>query len=153
MDDLKEKYDILQTELKLPDFDTLDNYFDISSLDESVFLLRSVRKKMCEKIDYFCNILDDIIHPESSFASLRESGIFSDKEKDGILESFKKLMYFSRLSIELNVKDDEQTNAVFINNFMQEYPDLQKKLIDIIIKLKESWKSAIDKKEIVGYFG
>ena len=153
---MKESYEPLKREFNLPSFEELDSFFDISSIEDATFVLRAVRKKIAEKIDYFCSILDDIIHPESSFASFREATVFTDPEKEEVLELYKKLMFFSRLSIELNIEDSNAENADFINKFMLKYPEIKKHLKIIIIKLKESWEGDIDKKElkeIVGYLG
>ncbi|NQU78383.1 hypothetical protein HQ545_01305 [Candidatus Woesearchaeota archaeon] len=144
--DLKKKHD-------LPDFDLLDRYFEISTMEDEPFMLRGIRNKIADKIDFMQKILDDLLHPESSFSSYTEAGVFSDKDRDEMILLYKRVMFFKRFSTELSFDDSDDQNAKFINMFMEEWMKLSTALLSFIRKLKESWQNEITKKELVRYLG
>ncbi|MFC1741695.1 hypothetical protein ACFL3V_04125 [Nanoarchaeota archaeon] len=150
---MEELYDELRKKHSLPDFKQMDAEFEISSIEEESFLLRNVRKKVLEKIEFSIKLLDDILHPESGVASYRESTIFEKSEQDHVLRLYKQLMYYNRLSVELTFSDSDESNAEFINQFMKDWPNLKKDILLFVRKLKECWRNEIMKKEVVGYLG
>jgi hypothetical protein len=150
---MEEDYAKLGEKHSLPDFGVLDTEFEISTIEEESFILRNIRKKIVEKIESSIKLLDDILHPDAGFASYRESSIFSPEEREDIIITYKKLMYFNRVSTELSFSDSDEQNAKFINEFMKEWPGLKQSILSFVGKLKESWKKDVTKKEVVGYLG
>ncbi|MFH1064416.1 MAG: hypothetical protein V1729_05020 [Candidatus Woesearchaeota archaeon] len=150
---MEKLYKGLKEKHSLPDFDTLNQEFEISLIEEEDFFLRSIRKNIIEKIDFTLDILDDILHPESGFSSYKESGAFSDGDRDDIFKLYRQLMFFKRLSTELSFGDSDAKNAKFVTDFMAEWPKMKETVLVFVKKLKESWQGEIAKKEIVGYLG
>ncbi len=150
---MEKLYKQLKEKHSLPEFKLLNQEFEISSIEEEDFLLRNIRKKILEKIEFALSILDDILHPDSGFATYNESGAFSESDRNDILEMYKRLMYFKRLSTELSFDDSDGLNAKFINDFMGEWPKIKETTLVFVRMLKESWQKDITKKEIVGYLG
>jgi hypothetical protein len=150
---MEDQYNKLKKQHTLPDYDLLDKEFEISTIEEEAFLLRSIRKKMLEKIDFSIKLLDDMLHPEAGFASYRESSIFNEAEREQIINTYKKLMFFNRSATELALNDSDESNTKFINDFTQSWPDLKEPILTFVRKLKDSWKKDVSKKEVVGYLG
>ena len=150
---MKELYDKLKEQHSLPDFAVMDKEFEISGIEEENFLLRNIRKKISEKIEFSLKLLDDMLHPDVGFASYRESSIFMPEERDDIVNMIKKLMYFNRLSTELALEDSDEGNAEFIKSFMKDWPDIRVHILGFVRKLKDSWQKDVSKKEVVGYLG
>jgi hypothetical protein len=150
---MEELYQEIKQKHHLPAFSLLDQEFEISTIEEETFILRNIRKKITEKIETSIKILDDLLHPEAGFASYRESNIFNEEERDAIIRTYKRLMYFNRVSTELSFKDSDDLNADFINSFMNVWPELRDSVLVFIRRLKDSWNKDITKKEVVGYLG
>lgn len=144
--ELKKKY-------ALPDFVVLDKEFEISLIDSDVFVLREIRRRIADKIESALKLLDNLLHPDSGFASLFEADSLISSDRQGILILYKQLMFFYRMSSELHFDDSDASNADFINGFVKEWPSLKKSLLFFIVHMRDSWKKEIGKKEYVGYLG
>jgi len=74
--DIKKEYEKLRKKHNLPSYDKINNDFELDSLQnlsEDLFL-RLIRRRMNEKIIFFCRILEEILHPNaSSIISLHET--------------------------------------------------------------------------------
>lgn len=150
---MEELYNKLKKEHGLPDLEVMDKEFEITTIEEERFLLREIRKKIDEKAEGITKILEGILHPDNTFSSLREADVFTDKEREKILELYQKLMYQHRKSTELGIEDSDKKNIEFINGFMEEWPKIKQEALESVSKLKESWTKDITKKEVVGYLG
>ncbi len=151
---MEDIYQELRKKFSLPEFNILDQEFEIGSIDEDEhFPLREIRKKIDDKIEGITKIMEEVLHPERSIASFREANAFTDKEREDLLELYSRLMFFHRRTTELYIEDSEEENAEFIKELMKEWPELKKKTLGFVKKLKESWKKEITKKEVVGYLG
>ena len=150
---IKEKYQELSKKHKLPPFKETDQEFEISTIEEEEFLLREIRRKIAEKIEAYSNILHSLIHPEANLCEMYECRAFTDGEKDNIFNIYKKLMFFSRYSIETSVDENDEKTAKFISDFWKDWGDIKKVLLPTMKKVKESWLKDIDVKEELGYMG
>jgi hypothetical protein len=150
---IKEMYNkIGQKHKELPDFDKLDNEFEISALEEP-FILRAIRRKITEKVDFYANLIKDLLQPESDMRNMYECRAFGDNEKEEVYNILKKLMFFSRLSAEAAIKSDEKEDIKFLNNFFDEWLKMKPNLLKIVSKMKDSWEKETELKEDLGYFG
>ncbi|MBW2971995.1 hypothetical protein KY359_03065 [Candidatus Woesearchaeota archaeon] len=150
---MEELYEQLRNRHNLPAFDVMDREFEISEIDDDAFMLRSIRKNIADKIESAIKIFDELFHPDSGFASFREANAFTETDRERMLDTYKRLRYFYRLSTELSFDDSDELNAEFMNSFMKEWPELKKSVLSFVRKLKESWQKDITKKEVVGYLG
>lgn len=150
---MDDEYIVLKKKYNLPDFDILDRAFEVSAIDEYTFLLRSMRLKMVEKIDSTIKLFNELLHPDAGFAAYKEANIFSESDREQVLVIYRRLMYYSRRSMELNFDDSDELNAKFINELMKEWPELKKSILFFVRRMKDFWQKDLSKKDVVGYFG
>lgn len=150
---MEELYNKLREKYALPGFDILNKEFELYTIEEEDFLLREIRKKIIDKADSAIKMFDDILHPDSGFSSYREAGVFSDSDRESMMMAYRRFMFFKRSSTELSFDDSEESNAMFINSFMKEWPELKRSVLAFAKRLKESWEKEIPKKEVLGYLG
>lgn len=151
---LKQEYEKLQKNHKLPNFEELDNDIEMSlSIEKSHFLLRSIRRRLHEKAAFFSRILEGVIYPNtSSLLNIQESKFFTEQEKEEITKYYKKLATIERESNILDVEGSEKENAEFISKSFKEFKEIKEFMKKITKKMSESWKEeSHSKKE--GYFG
>ena len=112
--DFKKAYSELQKKFNVPDIEYIDSEFEISTIEADKFLLREIRRKIHDKIDTVCKVLDGILQPEPVWHSMYESGIFTDDEKKGLYLIYKELMTYNRASSVLELEANDKLNAKFI---------------------------------------
>ena len=150
---IKEAYSELKKKHRdLPNFDDIDSEFEISAIEEPV-LIKAVRRKITEKIDYYSGLVKDLLQPESDIINMYECRAFGDDEKEDVYNILKKLMFLSRLAAEVALKADEKEDALFISSSFKEWIGIKPKLLRIISKIRGSWEKDTDLKEDLGYFG
>ena len=130
--ELKEKYDKLKAKYNLPDFDSMNSDFEISSLEDGEFLLREVRRKIFDKLDKFSKVLESILQPEAVISDMQECHAFNEKQKTQIYNMFKKLMYFKHLSTETAIEETDELSAVFISAAFDEWQNMKKDFKDTL---------------------
>jgi hypothetical protein len=150
---MDEEYAALKKKYNLPDLGLLDREFEVSAIDEYTFLLRSMRVKIAEKVDSAIKLFNELLHPDSGFAAYKEANVFSEADREQILVIYRKLMYYSRRSTELNFDDSDELNARFINELMKEWPGLKNSILFFVRRMRDSWQKDLTKKDVVGYFG
>ena len=150
---LKEQYQKLAKKHKLPSFNSLNNEFEIISIEETKFLFREIRRKITEKIELYVKVLDGLLHPEAGLCELLECRVFSDEDKSEMFALYKKLMFLDRLSIESAIDEDDKKSSDFINEVWNQWDDVKKKFLPIAKKMKGSWLKDTDIKEELGYMG
>jgi len=151
----KEKYEPFKKKYNLPSFKELDRLFEISDIEVSNgFLLRQVRKKIHEKIDFLNSLLNEVIYPEpSSLVSMHECRVFSEKDKEEAFDLFGQLMTLVRTSNELELSQMESHDAEFIKNVHKEWKSYTKRVSVFVGKMKESWKKTLPSDEELNYLG
>lgn len=150
----KEEYEKLRKKYSLPDYDTMDNEFEVSSIEEKTFLLRAIRRKIVEKTGSLREILETILQPGAeSFADLHECRFFGDNDKKKIIEIYKKLMILDRFSSEVDLIADEKKDAEFITEFFREWDKLKKSALPFLEMAKKCWEEDIEIEEKLEYMG
>jgi hypothetical protein len=151
--EIKKKYEEMRHKHDLPDFKLLNSDFEVSKIEELEFLPRELRRAMIDKIDTFIGTLHEIIQPDTNAASMYEVRIFEESEKTKIFEIFRKLMYYKRYSMELEVICDEKADYRFINDLFKEWQFIKPDVLKLARKLKLSWKNLDDEELKMEYFG
>lgn len=154
------KYQKLHQELKetikqykLPSFNDLDREFDISNIEHDGNVLRAIRRKMVEKIELFCKIIESLMFPDaSSLSSIQESKILDDDTRQNMLNLFKKLMIYDRISLSLEIENDEKKNIKFIQDLFAEWKEFKPQLMVIVKNMTDAW-SKDDESIEEKYFG
>ena len=151
---MEEQYSKLKNKYNLPNFQDLDKEFGISSIENDKFLLRETINKIMERVDFFSELLECSLQPDtSSLRSMNESKFFEDKERRIFYILYKKLMVISRESTEVSLKRYEKEEANFINKTFNEWKELKTDLLKFVEKVKDSWKKETNIKEDLGYLG
>ena len=153
---IKKDYEGLAKKYNLPSFDSLNNEFEIITIEKEDFLLREIRRKIDEKIELYIKFLESLLQPDTvSLSDIYEYRFFDDKERHDIFELFRKLMFFSRYSIETSITEDNKKSAEFINRLWEEWEDLKNKFSSLVKKTKEDWlnEAKIIEEDKGGYLG
>jgi len=152
--DLKKEYEQLKKKYNLPSFKDLDREFDITEIEHDGFVLRRIRNRIYDKIDFFIKILESILYPNSAnMASLYESKFFSQKDIEECTNVLKKLMFIDRSYILLDIEEDESKDADFIKEVFKEWQSLKKDLVKFLKIMKGSWKQEDKMPGKKEYFG
>lgn len=145
--ELKNKYDI-------PAYKDINKDFLISTIEEEEeFYSREIAKKMDEKIEFFANILEEILSPDTKLSSLHESNLFNENEKKDILRIYRKLIYNNRKYTFLEISYDEEQTAKYVKEFYEEWQDIKPELKKIFNRIKSSWTHDKKTKLELSYFG
>lgn len=151
--EIKEEYSKLKDKYNLPDFQEIDDEFEISLIDSEVFLLREIRRKISERFNKFSKILESILQPEAVISDMQECHIFNEEEKNKVYSLFKKFMFFRHLSTEASIECTDESNADFINSAFEEWNKMKPEIKDIVQKLRECWKKDTSIHEVLNYMG
>ena len=154
MSEVEKEYNRLSKKYNLPNFKEINEEFEIGDLENVSFLLRNILRKVAEKLEFYTNLINDIMQPDtSSLSSMHETRFFSENEKNDMYALFKNIMKSYRNIIELVLENNEKKQAEFIRNFFSEWFKIKKQLIDYLGKMKDSWEKETTVKEDLGYFG
>ncbi len=156
--DIKQEYEKIKAKHSLPEFDKLEKEFEIyqikDNLKDSSYVLRLTRRRIYDKIVFFCNVLERIIFPNpSSLILINESKFFSEQKHKEMYQVYKKLMKYERLSMSLDISNDESKNAQFIKDVYKEWPKLRDYCQKIAQELSTRWEKEEDTEEKSGYMG
>ena len=154
---LKEDYEKIKKQHKLPNYDDLDHEFEllyISGLEEIKFPLRFIRRRITDKLSWFCNMLQNIIQPNpGSLISLEESKFFTDDDRKKIIDLLKELMNWERQSLILEINFSDKEDAEFINNTFNQFNKIKKEIAYFSEVLKKGWTEETKKINKEQYFG
>lgn len=151
---IEKEYNKLSKKYKLPKFKEIDGEFEISTLENTGFLIRSILRRIEEKLEFYIEIIGNLVHPDASnISSMYEIRYLSDDEKNNMYMLFKKLMKVNRSIIEQILVSDEKKQTIFLNNFFVQWSDMKKELVSYISKMRESWDKESTIEEDIGYLG
>ena len=155
--DIQEAYKKLQSKHKLPSFEDLEEDFELSFIDyklkDDKLLLRSIRRKINEKIIFFCRIIEGLIYPQqASMITMIEGKQVTEEDKLKIEKFYKHLMFYERESLKLDVMPDEKKSAEYIINVEKLWREYRKDMANVVQKMQTSWNSNDyeDKENYVG---
>lgn len=152
--EIEKQYNELRGKFGLPGFKEIDIELEISDFEETNFLLRSIIRRISEKVDFYRTMMEEILQPDASnIYAMHETRCLDDEEKSRMYNLYRKLMDFDRQSIEISLELNEKDEAEFINGFFSEWKELKKELLNFVRKMRASWKIEADIKEDVGYLG
>src|SRR3989344_3774955 len=137
----------------LPNFDDLNSDFEIESIKEEHFLTRSIRRKINEKVIFFCRIIESLLYPtQQHIINMREITNFSEDKKKEIDKIYKELMLYERQSLLLDVSPNNKDDINYINDVFNFWKKIKPKMEEIVKIMQEAWKKekALEKNN---YFG
>ncbi len=151
---LKKQYLSLKKKHKLPDFDKLNEDFEIEKLQEheTDFLLREIRRTMVEKVSVVLKFLEIIVSPNEAspafvFAMIKE---IKPETKKNIEQLYRQLSAVEISSIALDLDYNEKSEAAFIKDQNKKWEATKKDLKALIKNFDSVWKSESAKKSYVG---
>lgn len=152
---LVDDYEKAKKAFKLPDYNLLENEFEISSIEAPGFLLRQIRRKIEERISSVNHRIENVLHADSNSVSiLYESSFFTNEDKVKILEMHRKIMILLKKLDEADILQDEKKDADIIIEAAAEWPRLRKECAEkIFIKITKGWQNPSEPDEIVEYMG
>src|SRR3989344_4765209 len=136
---VNEEYNKLK--YKLPKFEEINEDFEIDFIKEKPFLLRQIRRRVNEKVIFFCRIIEGLLYPtQQHIINMTELKSFSDENKKQIEKIYKELMYFERESLLLDVIPNDKKDVEYINNVFNFWKKIKNQMEDIVKVMKDSWK-------------
>lgn len=151
--EIRQAYEFFKEKFKdLPDYDELDDQFEISVLEVNKFFLRNLRRRMIEKIDFFSKILEIYLNPEPFYSISVEMQGMVDDVANGLNTIYKELMYFEKYSLEIAIDSDDEKEAKFIVELFEAWPNMKKELKVILKVAKDSWKKELKQDPRAKYF-
>ncbi|MCC7574214.1 hypothetical protein KO361_01340 [Candidatus Woesearchaeota archaeon] len=150
---MKKQYEEIRKKHDLPSYEELNKDFEIYSISKEDDIIREILKKMSNTIDFYINMLEDIIQPDSRFYTLKESNIVDKNLRIEVNKTYNKLMFLNRTNIELHLDYEEEKATQLIKNLFVEWQTIKKELIPVVKTLKESWLKNAEIKPERGYFG
>lgn len=154
--DIKAAYAKLAKKYKLPNYEALNQDFEIETLDDTNFLLRNVRNKIGEKMEFCIKLLTSILQPEQNITDLQECKMFSDEQKKKIYLLYKNLMVQMRFTGVLSMASTEKEEASYLATFYAEWSaknGYRDQLRKILQTLKDSWAKGTEAEDDLGYMG
>jgi len=152
--DIQKEYENLSKKYELPRYKDIDLVFEVSTIENTNFLLRNVIGKIVEKIEYYTKLLEEFIQPDAaSLSGMHEIRFFSDDEKRKIYVLYKKLMGLNRNAVEVDILQDESKEADYIVNALNTWQQIKDELTSFVKKMKECWEKETNVEEELGYLG
>ena len=151
---IKEEYNELAKKHKLPKFDDINEDFELEFIKEKSFLLRQIRRRINEKVIFFCRIIEGLLYPtQQHIINVTEMKNLPEEKKKYIEKMYRDLMYLERESLLLDVVPNDKKDAGYINNVFNFWSKMRKQVEDIVRIMQESWKKEDITKEKNNYFG
>ncbi len=125
----------------------------ISESDEDAGLARAIAKKVRERVDNYAHLLEDLIQPDSSLATMNECGFFSDEEMDRIIKCYRKLMAIVRQFAVADLAAAPKDYETFVKDALPAWKAQQPPLQLVTKKLHEGWTKEQPLQREKGYFG
>lgn len=148
---IKEEYNKLK--YKLPKFGDINNEFELEFIKDKPFLLRQVRRRMNEKVIFFCRIIEGLLYPtQQHIINVTEVKNFSEDKKKDAHKIYKGLMQYERQSLLLDVTPNDKEDVKFINDVFNFWKRTKQQMESIVKLMKESWKKEFSS-EKNNYFG
>jgi len=151
--ELKKQYAKIKRKYKLPEFNTLNEEFEIEKLVEKKtdFLLKAIRRRIEERTENFLKVLEGFINPNfASMASLTLIKSFTEKEKKLVNNSYQILVGLVLKSGVLETEYNEKEEAEFIKDALKVWQEAKKSLHKLMLASEKIWRKKIEeeKKEI-----
>jgi len=147
------QYEKLKKKHQLPDLNSIIVEFEVVDID-SPFILRSIIKKIVERLQSYTQLVESILNPDTgSLSSVQEYGFFSDKDRKELFMLYKEFLGLERDAHRIVLFNDEKAEAEFINEAYRKWLHIKKQLISVLSVLSDSWKKDLNLKTELGYLG
>jgi hypothetical protein len=139
LEKLKAEYDKLKQKYKLPNFDELNNEFEIYDVKTNAFIIKEISRRIIRKAEDFLSLLNPILNPNpNSLHSLIETKIFDKQDLEPMFDFYKKLFQLAHKGITASL-ETEAAEAAWINEVWKAWPDVKKKITGYSKRITEGW--------------
>jgi len=152
---LKQDYKKIQEKYNLPNFEELNDDFQIEKAaeNETDFLLREIRKLIAERFFNYLRFIETLLNPVNVpmfvFSIIKT---FNIQEKEKLTKIYKKLAKKEVELIELDIASTEEKEAKFIKDSYNLWQEIKKDVLSVVGVIKKNWDAKVEdnKKD---YFG
>jgi len=145
--ELKGKYSLL------PDYDVINHEFEICLIDKHDFLLRSVIRRIIERFEGYCMLIEELMQGDSKMSNMTEWRSMNDDTKKSILETYRQLMIEMRSALETSLETSEEKEAELVKRLFDKWLAVKPELKRFVTGLKDSWKEDKSISEKLEYMG
>ncbi len=155
LQEIKQDYEKISQQHKLPKFDSLVEDFDLEKVLEkdNKFLIKDIRRAMGDKFSAYLHLFETLINPSSPpmfvFTFLKN---LPEKEKSQIKEAYKELARFQIQSIKLDTIYSEVAEAKFVSDSFEKWQGIKKKVYALVEVFETEFEKSSQEKE-KSYFG
>ena len=152
---LKEDYKKIQKKYDLPEFEKLNEDFQIEKLAETEtdFLVREIRKFVADKFMNYLRFIESILNPVNVpmfvFSIVKSIG---EDEKKKLTAVYKKLAKCEIDLIRLDIEFSEDIEAEFVKEAYESWQEMKKDILGVIDVIKKNWDNKLESNG-KGYFG
>lgn len=151
---VRDNYEVVRKKYNLPSFNEVDQEFEIAAIEEEQNVLREIRHKVQDRLEFGIGILDTVCQPDSNnVRSMMEASFFNDTEKRKAFELSQKIAGLWRSLTEAELLNEEKSDAEFIKLAIKEWHAMKEHLLVYVRKMRESWKGTQGSREELGYLG
>ena len=138
----------------LPEWNKINNDFELELIEQEAFILRQVKRKMGEKIEPVLELFQITITPDpNSFSDMYECRSYTNGEKRQVIDIFRHLMEQYRAIMETDVIADDKTDAELIRKIHDLWQQEKKQIAPLIKKIRENWQKQVEPTELLEYLG
>ena len=151
---IRDDYTVAQKKYNLPSFNDIDKEFEIAAIETPGNILREVRHRVQDRLEFGVSILDNVCQPDpNNMRSMMESSFFNDSEKTKAFALSQKIATLWRSLTEAELINDEKSDAEFIKLVFKEWQAMKAPLLEFVRKMRDSWKKTQHTREELGYLG
>ena len=155
LENLKKDYRKIQKKYSLPEFEKLNEDFQIEKIAETEtdYLIREIRKFMGEKFSNYLRFVEAILNPTNVpmfvFSIVKS---ITPEEREKLIEIYKQISKIEVSLIELDINFSEKKEADFIKQSYKIWQKIKKDTLEVIEAIKKNWDNKFEGKS-KGYFG
>ncbi len=151
---LRYEYNQLSKKYDIPDFNILNNEFELEIIEREEFPLRQIRRRIVDRLVIFCKIIEEIIFPSGqNHLNNHEIRFFTEEDRKALLDLHKKMMSYERQSLVLNISSsNEEEDAKYIKQLSTDMLEFKIKILEVVKKMQNSWKQDLPEED-QPYFG
>ena len=158
LEDLKKEYNVFSKKEHLPEFEDLDDVFEIRAIDlERGNLVNSVIRIMMSTINSHLELIYPVINPNpSSFYSMSLHSYMDEKDKEKITKLYAKLIQLQLKGTKALLENNKE-KAGYINKLHKSYPEIKERITESTNLFVNSWEKSIKesnkKEKKAGFLG
>ncbi len=152
-EETRQEYEKLRKKYELPEYEKFDSEFEIHSIDCQKFLLREIRRKIQDILDYYAKLIEGLLQPDTTITNLYEVKYLSEEKKQDVYNAYRDIMSLFRDAAFVGIYNKEDETAEFIRKVWDKWPGIKKKLREIVRMMRDSWSDESTASESLEYFG